>query len=569
MLAEHISIAQVNGAAHPSDRVAELDFNGLSHVRVVIINLPLRESARPNVPPQGPGLMAARLRQYGADVSLIDLNGYRITDKISLDQGNQYGRHLTVVESEQLITAHFNKHGEPHIIGLSGMITTQRWQAAVAKICRRIAKQAFIISGGGLATEIKGGLFDWIPELDAIGHSEGDDIILICAAEVKRSGFNRDRMCGSPAYIGTVGGQPRWIYSGDRPKNLNALPFAAWDLLEEDVNGYQLLEDYIRTPVWGLGANNSSATPFSMQRSLTTVSSRGCPHACAFCYRGAQGERNWGIRSPENLRAEAEWLIQTYGVDFIGFPDDNFAVDFKRCAALPRAFEGLNFRWGTHTRLDECTLNRLEPMAAAGCVYIGVGAESASEDTLVKMNKGGQILYKNGQKRMSRVGEFNFPTMMIEGVQNCHQLDIHVNATWMMAYPGETLRDLQVSVGFILWQQELYTKGLTVGTPAFSAAVASVNRRMFTATAYPGTAMFKDQKVQKLLTEHFGISFDRAGDPLCDIAFLQYVEELDDATKVLVGANGKPLNWSEMPDEVFLEARRHVDNDQIEKILDM
>ena len=97
MLAEHISIAQVNGAAHPSDRVAELDFNGLAHVRVVIINLPLRESARPNVPPQGPGLMAARLRQYGADVSLIDLNGYRITDKISLDQGNQYGRHLTVV----------------------------------------------------------------------------------------------------------------------------------------------------------------------------------------------------------------------------------------------------------------------------------------------------------------------------------------------------------------------------------------------------------------------------------------------------------------------------------------
>ena len=42
MLAEHISIAQVNGAAHPSDRVAELDFNGLAHVRVVIINLPLR-----------------------------------------------------------------------------------------------------------------------------------------------------------------------------------------------------------------------------------------------------------------------------------------------------------------------------------------------------------------------------------------------------------------------------------------------------------------------------------------------------------------------------------------------
>ena len=170
---------------------------------------------------------------------------------------------------------------------------------------------------------------------------------------------------------------------------------------------------------------------------------------------------------------------------------------------------------------------------------------------------------------MSRIGEFNFPSMMLEGVENCHELGIHVNATWMMAYPGETLRDQQVSVGFILWQQELYTKGLTAGTPAHSAALASVNRRMFTATAYPGTAMFKDGKVKALLTEHFGLSFDRAGDPLCDGAFLQYVEELDDATKVLVGTNGKPLNWSEMPDEIFLAARSHVDNDRIEQILEM
>ncbi len=52
-------MTQVNDTAHPSDRVAELDFHSLKHVRMVIINLPLRESARPNVPPQGPGLMAA------------------------------------------------------------------------------------------------------------------------------------------------------------------------------------------------------------------------------------------------------------------------------------------------------------------------------------------------------------------------------------------------------------------------------------------------------------------------------------------------------------------------------
>ena len=51
----------------------------------------------------------------------------------------------------------------------------------MAKIVRRIQPDCFLVTGNGLATEIKGGLFTWIPELDAIARSEGDGIILdIC-----------------------------------------------------------------------------------------------------------------------------------------------------------------------------------------------------------------------------------------------------------------------------------------------------------------------------------------------------------------------------------------------------
>ncbi len=376
-------------------------------------------------------------------------------------------------------------------------------------------------------------------------------------------------MTNSPSYRGEIGGKHRFVYAGDRPHRLDALPFAAWDLLETDVFGNPVLEWYIKTPVWGLAANNSSAANFVTHRSLTTVSSRGCPHACSFCYRGAQGERNWGIRSPWNLREEAEWLIKTYGVDFIGFPDDNFAVDPKRCQALPEAFAGLSFRWGTHTRLDECTMNRIEPMAESGCIYIGVGAESASKNTLYRMKKGGHIIKKRGVERMTKVGDYEFPTTMMEGIENCRKIGIHVNATWMMAYPGETLEDLQTSVAFIKWQEDLYTQGLTPGTPEYALAYASVNRMMFTATAYPGTDMFRDPKVQELLQLHFGLSFDAGGNPVCDDAMQWYVQELDDATKVLHGKNGAPLNFSEMSQDVFLEAREHINAGNIERVLDM
>ena len=561
--------------AHPSEDVAELRHDALKGCRILFINMPLRESAQPNTPPQGPGLMAARLRQYGASPTIVDLNAYRMRDETARAQGLPNGRHLTLAETRNLIEAHIGKHGEPDVIALSGMITTLRWQENVAKMCRGIVPDAFIVSGGGLSTEVKLPLLHWIPELDAVAHSEGDDIILLLVNDVTRARRNagvhwRPRMAESRYYEGQIDGRALFMYGGDRPENLDNLPFAAWDLLDEDVLGNKVLEWYIQTPVWGLAANNSSATPFSMKRSLTTVSSRGCPYACSFCYRGAQGERNYGMRSAENLRKEAEWLVKEYGVDFIGFPDDNFAVDRRRIVKLPEAFRELGIRWGTHTRLDEAD-DRLVPMAESGCIYIGFGAESASAHVLEEMDKGGFILRPRGarENQLVTINGFQFPETMVNGIRKCREVGIHSNCTWIMAYPGEALDDLKTSVGFILWQLEEVTRGLVSDTPEYENAVASINQRMFVATAYPGTAMFKHPKVRGPLHEHFGINFDKHGEPVPDEAYRSYILELDDATKVLHGSDDSPLNFGEMPTDQFLEAREYVDKGQIGKILDM
>jgi len=559
-------ILKVKKNFHPSELVDEMNFNSLSGVKIVFINMPLRESAVPNTPPQGPGLMASRLRQYGASASIIDLNAYRIKDDEAAKRNLPSGRHLTDKETEELLRAHFHKYGEPHIVALSGMITTLKWQCKVAKLCRAFVPDTFLVAGGGLATQVKKGLFDWIPELNAVAHSEGDDVMLLMANDVKlMREKGQDAGMSSPYYWGEFNGMHRFFYAGDRPRDLDILPFAAWDLLEEDVFGNPILDWYMDIAVWGIGANNSSATPFTMKRSLTTVSSRGCPYACAFCYRGAQGERNYGIRSVENLAEEIAWLQKQYNVDFVGFPDDNFAVNVGRCQALPEAFKGLDFRWGTHTRLDESDMQRLIPMKESGCVYIGFGAESASEKTLTNMKKGGFIL----RKGLTEINGYKFPTTMVEGIKNCREVGIHSNCTWIMGYPGETLEDLKISVAFILWQKDLYSQGLTPGTDTYEIALASVNENVFTATAYPGTEMFKNLYVKELLVEHFGISFDASGEPVCDDALRQYIEELDDATKVLTGSDGEIINYGAMPRDTFLEARAHIDQGSIEKILDM
>ena len=547
------------------------EFAGLS---ITFINMPLREAARPNVPPEGPGLLAAISERYGATAHIIDLNGYRVVDADSEKRGLPNGRHLTYQEAEDLFLKHLSNVGAQDVVAFSGKITTLRWQEVMAKVVKKHLPNCFLVSGNGLATEIKTGLFKWIPELDAIGRSEGDNIvplILNDAKLIKDLGLSRALKSSklSPFYIGEIDGAHRFQYEGDRPSNLNDLPYPSWHLLESDPYGYNLLEDYINTPVWGLAANNSSATPFDMKRSLTTVSSRGCPYACAFCYRGAQGERNYGMRSCDHIAKQVRDYVDKYDLDFIGFPDDNFAVDKRRIKRMVPVFKqyGLDkVRWGTHTRMDEAD-ERIYDMAESGCIYIGFGAESADPNTLHSMKKRGFIL-KNGLTTKKVNGKnYDFPTTMVTAVENCRKAGIHGNCTWIMAYPGETLEHLKTSVAFIKWQQDFWTEGLSPQSDQYKINHAGVNAKMFTATAYPGTEMWN--VVRSDLQHHFDISFDKTGHPVCDDNFHNYVLELDDATKILNNKDGDPVNFGEMPMKTFLKCREHVDSGEIEKILEM
>ena len=558
----------------PSVFIKELKHNELQGLNVTFINMPLRESARPNVPPEGPAILAATVRKYGATPHIIDFNGYRIRDATAHQRGLTNGRHLSLKEAEDMFVQHLNNHGDQDLIALSGKITTLRWQEEVAKMVRKHQPSCVLVTGGGLATEIKTGLFNWIPELNAIARSEGDDVVLIIAKDalaVKQSGWknavNSKKL--SAYYLGEYGGRHRFVYEGNRPQNLDLIPYPAWDLLESDPYGHDLLEDYINVPVWGLAANNSSATPFTMRRSLTTVSSRGCPYSCAFCYRGAQGEKNYGVRSLEHIAKQILGYVNKYNLDFIGFPDDNFAVSKKRIKRISEVFKqyGVDqIRWGTHTRMDEAD-ERAFHMAEGGCVYIGFGAESADPQTLTNMQKGGFIL-KNGLTSTNVNGNvYEFPTTMVNAIKNCKEAGIHPNCTWIMAYPGEELKHLQTSVAFILWQQEFWASGFTSDTTEHILAQEAVNKAMFTATAYPGTTMWN--VVRSELTQHFDISYDERGDPICDDKFHRYVLELDDATKVLNNKNGDPVNFGNMPLDTFLQAREYVDSGQIEKILCM
>lgn len=570
----------------PSDVLDGINKKDLRGTKVMLINMPIREQAKANNAPLGLALLAGRLLNYDVDVKIIDLNSYRVKDEEATKKGLENGRVLNEIEIETVIRDYIEYYGDQDLVAMSGLITTLTWQKKISEIIRKLQPATMIASGGGLATEFRTVLFDWIPELNAVAHSEGDDVIIKMALDArilrKRSHNNLKKL--QPYYLGEINNKNRFLYDGGRPSSLDNLPLPAWHLLESDIYSNKIMEEYIKTPIWGLDANNSSATSFKMERSLNSVSSRGCPFACRFCFRGAQGERNYGIRSAKNIAHELEEFAPKYNIDFMGFVDDNFAVSRKRIfelySPMKSVLEEHNIKWGTHARLDEAAdiskvVNgrvlfnnplRVEEMAKAGCVYIGFGAESASVKVLTEMGKGGFIL-RDGVRKINGC---KLPVSMMEGIKNSHYSGVHANCTWIMGYPGEGLDELKASVSFIKWQEELVTSGMMAGSEDYKNAIDSVNKNIFIATAYPGTEMFKNQKVKEVLTKRFSLSFNsKTGEVVPDENLRKYAEKLNDASDVLYDENEVPLYYGDMSEEQFEEVRTHIDSKNIFKILDM
>lgn len=156
----------------------------------------------------------------------------------------------------------------------------------------------------------------------------------------------------------------------DPAKDLDALPFPAWDLF--DMKSYTFPR---RQP----GVS-------SLVKPLGILTSRGCPYTCKFCYRIEKGFR---VRSIENCLEEIRLLINNYGVNYVAFHDDLFIVSKKRilefCEAIERS--GLHFYWSCNGRFNIAEREQLKAMKRAGCVLIAYGLESGDQKILDEMDK--------------------------------------------------------------------------------------------------------------------------------------------------------------------------------------
>ena len=161
---------------------------------------------------------------------------------------------------------------------------------------------------------------------------------------------------------------------------------------------------------------------------LPFMTSKGCVKRCAFCYNTVVNRSKWRGYPLHNVYKEMDYLIDNYGVTGWMFYDDNIFVDPTRAWSIIEKYKMPTSVELDLMRVDEALVERALSSNVAK-LYIGI--ESGSDKMLRKMHKG-----------ITRA-------KVIEKMQMCQQMGIHVDLSFMMLLPGESPEDLELTLSLV------------------------------------------------------------------------------------------------------------------------
>jgi radical SAM superfamily enzyme YgiQ (UPF0313 family) len=197
-------------------------------------------------------------------------------------------------------------------------------------------------------------------------------------------------------------------------RDLDALPFAAWDLVDFDRYRRAWRERH------GMFALNMATT-------------RGCPYSCNWCAKPIWGQ-SYAVRSPANVVAELNTLIEAASPDYIWFMDDIMGLKPKWWGAFADELEdnAIRIRFKCLSRADLVLRDgAVADLARAGCDIVWLGAESGSQKILDAMDKGLTVeQIEEATRRLKAAG-------------------IRVGHFIQFGYSGEGFADIARTIGMI------------------------------------------------------------------------------------------------------------------------
>lgn len=269
---------------------------------------------------------------------------------------------------------------------------------------------------------------------------------------------------------------------------------------------FRPMEEYVR---WSPRGDKAD-------RTLSIISSRGCPFTCQFCSIPEKGQR-WRPFSPERILSEIKMAIRKYEVNHIEFEDDNFTLQEARAIHILEYIRDLRLKghqiscsFPNGIMINKMTPDLVDLMKEAGTDIAYLPVESGDKRVLISMDK------PNADEHLAKT---------LEVAKWCVEAGLHVGCFFIVAYPGGIIKQSrykrqEYESHFILDGESIYMKGEDEksydNTIDFCRKLRKIGVQGITpliATPYPGTDMYK-------FCEKFGyLSFQDERDVLTTVSY--------------------------------------------------
>ncbi len=303
------------------------------------------------------------------------------------------------------------KEFNPDIVGVTVPFSTQIGNAKkISEICKKINKNITVVFGGP----------DPSVRYEYILKDGACDYCVV--REGEKTFFEFIKNFSSKSKLNKIEGlaykQGGKIFLKHRKflDNLDELPFPAYELINMD--------DYLKNKY--LYVQRS----FIYKKSISIITSRGCPFNCVFCSIKLHMGKKFRYNSTDYVIRHLEYIIEKFGIKKFHFEDDNMSLNKKRFEQILDKIiaKKLKIRWDVPNGLRADTLNfdLLKKIKRSGGNHLTIAIESGSQDVLDNIIK----------KKTSL-------DYILNVIKDCRKLRIKIQAFYVIGFPGETIEQMK------------------------------------------------------------------------------------------------------------------------------
>ena len=173
--------------------------------------------------------------------------------------------------------------------------------------------------------------------------------------------------------------------------------------------------------------------------------SRGCPFKCNYCLEYKM--RPYSTLSPAWVERQLDHLATVFPTNRIVISDPLFAVGRKRVLDLHPAMRGRGLTYFVESRGDVIAPDLIPPLKEAGVEMLWLGVESASPDSLVRMNK-----------VRSEAAAEGYLEKTLAVLTACFENDVTPALGIILSFPGDTEPNYEATLEFIKKIEDLHER---------------------------------------------------------------------------------------------------------------